>query len=188
MYNQIWFPLNAVASLISFSLIAAWYGIPYLRTLSRAAALIPLLLIHTFRTFGLTFLVPQVLGGSLPAAFAVPAAFGDLLAAILAFFSLLALRRRWPFALLLVWIFNLEGSFDLLTATFQGVRLQFPDYQVGPLWFIPTLYVPLLLVSHALIFWLLLRPAVLPESEAPLLAETAGVTEGDGLRESLTGR
>jgi hypothetical protein len=188
MYNQIWFPLNAVASLLSFSLIAAWYGIPYLRTLPRVAALMPLLLIHTFRTFGLTFLVPQVLGGSLPAAFAVPAAVGDLLAAFLAFFSLLALRRRWPFALLLVWIFNLEGSFDLLTATFQGVRLHFPDYQVGPGWFIPTLYVPLLLVCHALIFWLLLRPSDRPETGSSLPAETADGVEGGRLRGSLAGR
>jgi hypothetical protein len=68
------------------------------------------------------------------------------------------IRARVRFALPLVWVFNLEGTADLLYALVQGGLLQFPTFQVGAAWFIPTFYVTLLLVVHILIFWLLLRP------------------------------
>lgn len=154
--DRIWFPVSVVASFVTFTVIARWYVIPYLRNLPRATALIPFLLIHTFRTVGLTFLVSGVTGAPLPFALAAPAAFGDLLATLLAFASILALRLRWPFALILVWAFNIEGTIDLLSAYIEGVVFDFPTLKVGPTWFIPTFYVPLLLVSHVLIFWFLL--------------------------------
>jgi len=159
MYNRIWFAVSVIASFISFAVIGRWYVVPRLRTVPPATALLPLLLVHTFRTVGLTFLVPQVTGAPLPLALAGPAAFGDLLAAMLAFASVVALRLRWPFALVLVWVFNIEGSIDLLLAYYQGVVFDFPTLPVGPTWFIPTFIVPLLLVIHVLIFWLLLRPS-----------------------------
>src|SRR5262249_51717048 len=106
-----------------------------------------------------TFLIPQVTGAPLPYDLAAPAAFGDLTAATLAFLSVFALRLRWPFALVLVWVFTIEGSADLLFAYYQGRALGWFSYQVGPVWYIPTFIVPLLLVIHVLIFWLLLRPS-----------------------------
>jgi hypothetical protein len=159
MESRLWFLVSLVASFISFTLIARWYVAPRLREAPRASALLPLLLVNTFRTVGLAFLVPQVLGAPLPQALAAPAAFGDLLATALAFLSVFALRLRWPFALVLVWVFNIEGSVDLLFAYYQGLSVDVPTYQVGPVWFIPTYVVPLLLVIHVLIFWLLLRPS-----------------------------
>jgi hypothetical protein len=153
------FLVSVSASLLSFTLIARWYVVPRLNSVPRATALLPLLLVNTFRTVGLTFLVPQVTGAPLPLGFAAPAAAGNVLAMILAFVSVFALRLRWPFALVLVWVFNIEGSVDLLFAYIQGVRYGFPTLQVGPVWYIPTFVVPLLLVIHVLIFWLLLRPS-----------------------------
>lgn len=171
MDSRIWFLVSIVTSFISFAVIAGWYVVPRLRTVPRATALLPLLLIHTFRTAGLTFLVPQVTGAPLPLALALPAAFGDLLAAVLAFVAVFALRLRWPFALVLVWVFNIEGCADLLFAYFQGLVFGLPTLQVGPVWFIPTFYVPLLLVSHVLIFWLLLSSS--PSSQETLTREKA---------------
>ena len=153
------FLVSVSASLLSFALIARWYVVPRLNSVPRATALLPLLLVNTFRTVGLTFVVPQVTGAPLPLVFAAPAAIGNLLAMMLAFVAVLALRLRWPFALVLVWVFNIEGSVDLLLASLQGVRYGFPTLQVGPVWYIPTFVVPLLLVIHVLIFWLLLRPS-----------------------------
>jgi hypothetical protein len=159
MDSRLAFLVSIIANFISFALIAGWYVVPRLRHLSRGSALLPLLLLHTFRTIGLTFLVPQVTGAPLPMALAEPAALGDLLATCLALLSVLAVRWRWPFALALVWIFNSEGTLDLLFAYYQGLLLNLPTREVGPVWYIPTLYVPLLLVSHVLIFWVLLRPS-----------------------------
>src|SRR6266849_10884601 len=132
MDSRIWFLVSIVTSFISFAVIAVWYVVPRLRTVPRATALLPLLLIHTFRTAGLTFLVQGVTGAPpLPLALAVPAAFGNLLAAVLAFVSVFALRLRWPFALVLVWAFNIEGCADLLFAYVQGLVFGLPTLQVG---------------------------------------------------------
>jgi hypothetical protein len=159
MDSQLSFLVSVIASLLSFALIAGWYVVPRLRSVPRTTALLPLLLVHTFRTVGLTFQIPQVTGAPLPLELAAPAAYGDLLAAVIAFVSVFALRLRWPFALVLVWVFNIEGSVDLLFAYVQGLRYGLTALQVGPVWYIPTFFVPLLLVIHALIFWLLLRPS-----------------------------
>jgi len=101
---------------------------------------------------GLVFLVPSVTGGALPREFAVPAAYGDLLAALLALLAIVALRARWPIATALVWIFNLVGALDLINALFQGNRL---GVQLGAAYFIPTVVVPALLVAHAMVFAML---------------------------------
>src|SRR2546425_7487525 len=158
MDSRFVFVLTIVVNLLSYSLIALWYVVPWLATKPRYSALLPLIFVNTFRTVGLTFIVPQVTDPRLPAAFAFPAAYGDLLAVGLAFLAIFALRARMRFALPLVWVFNLEGTADLLYALVQGGLLQFPTFQVGAAWFIPTFYVTLLLVVHILIFWVLLRP------------------------------
>lgn len=150
-------PLSIVMSLLSFGLIAKWYAMPLLNSLPRADALAPILLFHSFRHVGMAFLVPGVTAESLDARFATPAAYGDLLAAGLALLALLALRFRWPAALFLVWIFNLEGTLDLLNALFQGFR-HTPDGHLGATYFIPAVLVPALLVTHFIVFWLLLKP------------------------------
>ena len=154
--NQLILPLSIVMSLISFSLIAKWYLMPALSSMSRVEALTPLLLFHSFRHIGMAFLIPGVTADALDPGFANPAAYGDLLAAALALIALLALRLRWVVAIPLVWIFNIEGSLDLLNALFQGARQANPG-ALGATYFIPAVIVPALLVTHYLIFVLLLR-------------------------------
>ena len=149
-------PLSIVLGSLSFGLIAKWYVMPLLVTLPRGKALTPLLLLHSFRYIGMAFLIPGVTSEVLDPRFANPAAYGDLLAAILALIAIMALNLRWRIAIPLVWIFNIEGSLDLLNALFQGLRHNL-DGQLGATYFIPAVIVPALLVAHFMIFVLLLR-------------------------------
>jgi hypothetical protein len=84
--------------------------------------------------------------------FAAPAAYGDLLTTGLAGLSVFALWLRPGLALPLVWLFNLVGITDLLFAIYEGLVIGLPFFHLGVAWLIPTLYVPLLLVSHVTIF------------------------------------
>jgi hypothetical protein len=148
------FGLQFLLSLIVYSLIASWYVAPRLAALPIGAALTPLLFLHAFRHVGMVFLVPTVVGPALPAAFAVPAAYGDLLAGLLALLAILGLRGQWAAARMLVWIFNVVGTVDLLNALFQGARL---GVELGAAYYIPTFAVPALLVTHAMIFLRLVK-------------------------------
>jgi hypothetical protein len=143
-------------SFIAWGLVTARYIWPELRRQSRADALRPLLLLHCFRFVGLAFLVPGVVSPDLSAAFAGPAAYGDLIAAVLAMLALAAgLQTRLGIGL--VWVFNLWGTADLLYAFFQGNRVGLEPGQLGATYFIITLLVPLLFITHGLMFRLLLR-------------------------------
>jgi len=148
--------LNLTFSLVVFVFIAKWYVTPWLKSVSLDAALKPILLLHSFRHLGMMFLVPGVVSPQLPASFAYPAAYGDLLASVLALIALIALRYRWSAAIPLVWLFNLEGTVDLLYAVSQGVIHEVGGL-LGATYWIPALLVPPLLVTHYLVFQLLWR-------------------------------
>jgi hypothetical protein len=148
------FGLQFALSVLVGSLLARWYVWPRFAALPTHRALAPLLFVHATRYVGLVFLVPTVVGPGVPAAFAVPAAYGDLLAALLALLALVALRHDWPGAIALTWLFNVIGLVDLLYAVSQGVRL---DVQLGAAYYIPILAVPVLFITHFMIFALLGR-------------------------------
>jgi hypothetical protein len=160
MNTQALFGLSILMSLVASIVAAKLYAWPRLRTMNRSDALIPLVAPHMFlRTVGLGFLVPGVVSSSLPAAFAVPAAYGDLIAGVLAMAAALALAQRASWAIGLVWVFNVWGSGDLLNAFYQGaIHARIDPGALGATFYIPTFVVPPLLVSHALILWLSLRP------------------------------
>jgi len=148
--------VNLVLSVLAFSLIARWYLLPRLTAVPLTTALQPLLLLHTFRHIGLLFLADGAVKATLPTAFAQPAAWGDLAASLLAFTALLALRRGWALALALVWVFNVVGSLDLVNAVARGV-MHDAAAGMGATFWIPSIVVPALVVTHALMFALLLR-------------------------------
>jgi hypothetical protein len=155
---QALFGLSVLMSCVAFGLVTKLYIWPRLRILERDDALLPLVVPHTFRFIGLSFLVPGVVSPSLPSAIAVPAAYGDLVAAILAVTASIALSSRASLATLLVWLFNVWGTADLLFAFYQGqFGVQLDPRMLGAAFFIPTAVVPPLLVTHGLIFWLLVR-------------------------------
>jgi hypothetical protein len=149
------FGISVGLSFVVWGTIAAQYLWPVLRDLPRARALRPLLLFHGFRFIGLAFLVPGVVSPDLPEAFARPAAYGDLIAAVLALLALAGLSSKIGIGL--VWVFNLWGSADLLYAFYQGlIGVGIKPGQLGAAYFIPTAVVPLLFITHGLVFRLLL--------------------------------
>ncbi len=154
--------LSMLLGLIIYSLIAKWYVLPSLTSLPDKQAFTPLLLLHGFRYIGMAFLLTGVVSPTLSHLFAYPAAYGDLLAAVLALIALAALRFNWTIALALIWIFNIEGTLDLLYAVFQGLQHNALPNQLGATYFIPTVIVPALLVTHFIIFKLLVRRRVSP--------------------------
>ncbi|MBI2455488.1 MAG: hypothetical protein HYV46_05050 [candidate division NC10 bacterium] len=143
------FGLQVLLSLVGYALIAKWYVVPRLAALPLHDALIPLIFPHAFRHVGMVFLVPAVVAPTLPPAFALPAAYGDLFTALLALLALLALRSRWPLAPSVTWLFNVVGTLDLVYAFIQGTRLDATAH-MGSAWYIPTFLVPALFVTHFL--------------------------------------
>jgi hypothetical protein len=154
MTTQQIFGLQVLLSFVLFSLVARWYVSPRLAALPVDRALQPLLVLHATRHMGLVFLVPTVVGGTLPAAFAVPAAYGDLLAGLLAVAAIATLRARARVARPLTWLFNVVGLLDLVNAFYQGLS---HDVQLGAAYFIPTFVVPALVVTHVMMLRMLLR-------------------------------
>ncbi len=148
MDAQAIFGLQFLLSLVVWSLIAKWLLAPWLDHEPPHRALFWLTLPHAFRHVGMVFLVPGVVARPLPEAFAIPAAYGDLLTGVLALIALIALRTRWGGAPALVWLFNIIGTVDLLNAL-RHLNVA-PDF--GAAWYIPTFLVPLLLVTHFMIF------------------------------------
>ena len=156
MSPQAAFGVSVLLSFVVWGMIAARYIWPPLRDRPRTEALRPMLLLHAFRFVGLAFVVPGVVSPDLPAAFAQPAAYGDLATSILALLGIATLGSR-P-GTIIVWVFNTVGTVDLLNAFYQADRLGVganPGLQ-GTAYFIPTVLVPLLLVTHALVFRILL--------------------------------
>jgi hypothetical protein len=155
MPSQLYFFVSIAFSLIAWGIVAARYIWPALRNRSKAEALRPLLVLHSFRFIGLAFLVPGVVSPDLPSAFTRSAAFGDIVAAILALVSLLSMSRGPGMAF--AWIFNIWGTADLLNAFYQANQAGLSPGQLGAAYFIPTVLVPLLLVTHGLAFRILLQ-------------------------------
>jgi hypothetical protein len=154
MQTQLAFFVSIAFSLIAWGIVAARYIWPELRLRPRAEALRPLLIFHSFRFIGLAFLVPGVVSPDLPSAFAHSAAYGDIIAAILALLALISLPSATGVAI--TWLFNLWGTADLFNAFYQANHAGLMAGQLGASYFIPTFIVPLLLITHGLAFRILL--------------------------------
>ena len=159
--------INLLLSTLTFWIAARLYLMPRLPALEPRAVLVPILLLHATRHLGLMFLSPGAVYPGMPSTFAYPAAFGDLLAALLALASLIALIRRRAITVVLLWIFNIEGSLDLVAAIVLATVYN-ADKVMGPAYWIPAVCVPALLVTHAIVFVLLrrYRERIVPRREA----------------------
>ncbi len=149
------FGLSILFSFAAFGLVAKLYIWPALKDRERNSALLALVVPHAFRFEGLSFLVPGVVSSALPHSFAAPAAYGDLIAALLALAAALALVRRMPAVILLVWLFNLWGTADLLLAFYHGAAAGLDAAMLGAAFYIPTVMVPALLITHGMMFRIL---------------------------------
>jgi hypothetical protein len=150
------FGITIAFSFVVWGLVARQYFWPALRGRSTADAVRPILFLHAFRFMGLTFLIPGVVSPDLAGSFAREVAYGDLAAAVLALLALAMLNSKLSAAP--IWVFNIIGTVDLLNAYYMGNRVSLEPGQLGATYVIPTLVVPLLLVTHALVFRIMLRP------------------------------
>jgi hypothetical protein len=155
MSPQICFFVSIAFGVIAWGIVTARYIWPTLRLRQQAEALQPLLILHSFRFVGLAFLVPGVVSPDLPPAFARSAAYGDIIAATLALLSLVLLPRGA--GVVLTWLFNLWGTADLLNAFYQANHAGLKPGQLSAAYFIPTFIVPLLLITHAIAYRILVQ-------------------------------
>jgi hypothetical protein len=155
MQPELSFFVSIAFSFFAWGILTARYIWPKLRLRKRTEALQPLLMLHSFRFIGLAFLVPGVVSPDLPSAFAHSAAYGDITAAILALLALISLPSSS--GIVIAWIFSLWGTADLINAFYQANHARLVAGGLGATYFIPTFIVPLLLITHALGFRILLQ-------------------------------
>jgi hypothetical protein len=148
--------VNLLFSTLVFWIAARLYLLPRLHELEPRTVLLPILLLHAFRHLGLMFLAPGAVYAGIPPQFTFPAAFGDLLAAVLALIAIPAVATRARSARLLVWLFNVEGTLDLILAIILATAYDAPPL-MGPAYWIPAFWVPAMLVTHYITFVVLLR-------------------------------
>jgi hypothetical protein len=156
MDNVTIFWMQILTSVFVFTLVAVWYVWPSLTKLSRNSALILLLFVHVPRYVGMTLLVAGMVDPKLPTAFLSSAAYGDLLEAVLALVSIFVLRSDWRVAVPLVWVTNTWGFVDLLNGLRDVLHLNVPSFNLATFWYVYTFYAPLVIISHLMIFWILL--------------------------------
>jgi hypothetical protein len=149
---QIHLVLGYVAWLLCFSV----YILPRLRSMERFEAHRAIATLHSFRFFGLVFILPGVVGPHLPPGFAAFTAYGDFATGLLALLALLTARVRPLFWLFIV-AFNLVGLGDLILAYYHAIQAGLPAMagELGSAYAIPILYVPLLMITHLVaLYWL----------------------------------
>jgi len=153
------FQLHLVLGYVAWLLCFRAYILPRLKAMDGAQAQRAIATLHSFRFFGLVFLLPGVVGHDLPASFATFAAYGDFATGILAILALMTVRMR-PLFWLFVAAFNVVGMSDLLIDYYHATQIGLPALagELGAAYAIPVIYVPLLMITHVAAFYLLLRP------------------------------
>ncbi|MER9871492.1 hypothetical protein [Mesorhizobium sp. M0195] len=159
MSTEMVFQTHLVLGYVAWLLCFGAYGLPWLRSMDRVAAQRAIATLHSFRFFGLVFLVPGVVSPTLPANFAVFAAYGDFATGMLAMLALLTVRISplfWP----LVVAFNFVGTVDLVVDYYHAIQIGLPARagELGATYAIPIIYVPLLMITHIAAFYFLARP------------------------------
>jgi hypothetical protein len=157
------FQIQLVLGYVAWLLCFGAYIWPRLRAADHVEAHRAVATLHSFRFFGLVFILPGVVG-NLPAGFATSAAYGDFATGLLAMLALLAVRVR-PLFWLFVVAFNLVGTVDLIVDYYDAIRLGLPALagELGATYWIPIIYVPALMITHVAAFYLLLRPLLKPD-------------------------
>ncbi|HJZ64798.1 MAG TPA: hypothetical protein VKD70_10795 [Candidatus Acidoferrum sp.] len=159
MSPQIIFDLHLVSGYVAWLLCFRVYVWPRLKSADGIEAQRAIATLHSFRFFGLVFILPGFVGPNLPAAFATFAAYWDFATGLLAMLALFTVRFR-PIFWFFVVAFNLVGAIDLVLDYYHATRLNLPAIagQLGAGYAIPVLFVPLLVITHITAFYLLLRP------------------------------
>jgi hypothetical protein len=163
------FRIDLVLGYVAWLLCFAVYIWPRLKAMDRFDAQRAIATLHSFRFFGLVFILPGVVGPNIPAGFATFAAYGDFATGVLALLALLTARMR-PLFWFFVAAFNFVGATDIIVDYYHAIQtgLDVMPGQFGATYAIPIIYVPLLMITHAVAFYLLLQP---PSRHAILTGE-----------------
>ena len=153
------FQIHLVLGYVPWLLFFGAYAWPWLKSIDQVEAHRAIAILHSFRFFGLVFIVPGVVSPDLPAEFATFAAYGDFATGVLAMLALLTLRIR-PVYWLFVVAFNLVGAADIIIDYYHGNQIGLPALagELGATYAIPIIYVPALMITHIVAFYLLARP------------------------------
>jgi hypothetical protein len=153
------FRIHLVSGYVAWLLCFGAYIWPRLKAMDRVEAHRAIATLHSFRFFGLVFILPGVVGPDLPAGFATFAAWGDFATGVLAMLALVTVRIRRLFWLFVA-AFNVVGAADIIIDYYNATLAGLPALagQLGATYVIPIIYVPVLMITHAAAFWLLLRP------------------------------
>lgn len=155
--NQVHYFISYAVAFLVFGLIGKWYLWPAMKDRAPKTALTPLLLYACLRVNGLMFLMPGLVSPELPRAFAVPTAYGDLAASVLALVALWPVRSENRTAVPMVWLFNTVGLFDLIYANISTFKDHVDPTHLGVSYYLAAINVPAMVVVHVLIFTYLLR-------------------------------
>ena len=152
------FRIQLVFGYVAWLLCFSVYLWPWLKAANRFDAQRAIATLHSFRFFGLVFILPGVVGPNVPTSFATFAAYGDFATGVLAIAALLTARIR-PLFWFFVVAFNLTGATDIIIDYFHAIQtgLDVMPGQFGATYAIPIIYVPLLMITHVTAFYLLLR-------------------------------
>ncbi len=153
------FNIHLVLGYVAWLLCFGIYLWPKLKSMAPLDAQRAIATLHSFRFFGLVFILPGVVGPNLPHSFAAFAAYWDLATGVLAMLALLTVRVR-PLFWLFTLVFNLVGTVDLILVYYHATQVGLPALagQLGATYAIPIIYVPVLMITHFAAFYLLLRP------------------------------
>jgi hypothetical protein len=152
------FNLQLILGYVAWLLCFRVYLLPRLKSMDKVEVHRAIATLHSFRFFGLVFVLPGVVG-NLPASFATFAAYWDLATGVLAMLALITVRMG-PLFWLFVVAFNLVGVIDLILDYYHAVQVGLPAFagQLGATYVIPIIYVPVLMITHVVAFYWLLRP------------------------------
>jgi hypothetical protein len=159
MSSETIFRIQLILGYVAWLLCFGAYFWPRLKAMDRVAAHRAIATLHSFRFFGLIFILPGILGPAISAKFTAFAAYGDFATGVLAILALLTVRVR-PLFWFFVVAFNLAGVTDLLVDYYHAIQVGLPSIagQLGTTYAIPIIYVPILMITHVVAFYLLLRP------------------------------
>jgi hypothetical protein len=153
------FRIQLVFGYVAWLLCFSVYLWPWLKAANRFDAQRAVAALHSFRFFGLVFILPGVVGPNIPGGFGTFAAYADFATGFLAMLALSTIRIRplfWSFVV----AFNVVGATDIIVDYYHAIQtgLDVMPGQFGAAYAIPIIYVPLLMITHVVAFYFLLHP------------------------------
>src|SRR5258708_15884530 len=143
------FLIHLVLGYVAWLLCFGVYLLPRLKAMDRVQAQRAMATLHSFRFFGLVFILPGVIGPNLPASFATFAAYADLATGVLAMLALFTVRIR-PLFWLFVVAFNLVGAGDIIIDYYHAIHANLPAMagELCTTYALPINHRPLLIIAH----------------------------------------